>query len=168
MAACSVLPLLAHRSRGIFLLLLSSQSALASIAILVSSIATVSLVHGGCCATFYRCTPLSSPRVPFDVECSPWLASFVEFLASRCFEAISVFRDALLPFKPSEHSAFVLRALAGSTRGLSKQGHAFEACQHVLRIMNSMTSGHEQAHLRKLVDLVDFRGSDVRLTPVRC
>ena len=99
----------------------------------------------------------------FDFECSLWPVSFFEFLASRCFEAISLVREAKLPIKPSEHSASVLRALVGSTRGLSKKGHAFEACQHVLRIMESMSAGQERAHLRKLVDLVDFRGSDVWL-----
>ena len=84
-------------------------------------------------------------------------------LAAACVGSLALWSKIQLPIRPSEHGNFVFRALAGSTKGLSNLVLAQEATSHVIHIMQTMQAGKESEHLRQLLDLVDFRGSDFRL-----
>ena len=63
----------------------------------------------------------------------------------------------------STHAVCVFRALTNSTKGLARPDHAADAAGHVFRILSTMKVGHEAEHSQGLINLIDFRGSDVRL-----
>ena len=88
---------------------------------------------------------------------------FAEFIATACVEVHLKRKEAQFPFNPAEHSNFVLKALASSTKGLARHGRASEATFQVLNILYAMSAGKEAVHLSSLHAFLDLRGSDVRL-----
>ena len=102
---------------------------------------------------------------PFAGGLSPSLLpfSFLIFFVVQVRAAVSAKQVDALPLVPSAHAAWIFRALSNSTRGLARPDHASDAANHVLRILSTMRVGREVDHLQKLISLVDFRGSDVRL-----
>ncbi len=83
---------------------------------------------------------------------------------SLCFSAsLGMWSKLQLPGGHQEQRSWVLDALRHSTRGLPKPGAAFHAAEAVLSLIATMCPGGEVLHLKGLLDLVDFRGSDVRL-----
>ena len=92
-----------------------------------------------------------------------WPCSFVNFLGRTLADVFSRWSSSQLPVAPSLQHNWILDALRNSTRGLKRPGFAADAAAHVLRILNTMKSGEEILHLNGLVNLVDMRGSDVRL-----
>jgi hypothetical protein len=68
-----------------------------------------------------------------------------------------------LPLGLQDQRSWVLDALRHSTKGLSKPGVAIFAAEAVMNLINTMHPGREAEHLKDLLSIVDFRGSDVRL-----
>ena len=68
-----------------------------------------------------------------------------------------------MPLSPSLQALWIFRALKDSTKGFSRPGLAMDAARHVFKILTTMVRGREKEHLNELINLVDFRGSDVRL-----
>lgn len=70
---------------------------------------------------------------------------------------------AQLPVTREDRDARVLATLRSSTRGLSKDRVSNIAASEVKRLINQMQPGSEPAHPASLYNLLDMRGSDVRL-----
>ena len=92
-----------------------------------------------------------------------WPAEFFRFFSIILKKVAAQWCASQLPIAPALQHAWVLNALRNSTKGLQRPGFAADAASHVLRILQTMRQGKEAEHLRNLVNLVDLRGSDVRL-----
>ncbi len=68
-----------------------------------------------------------------------------------------------MPSGKNDRLLRISKALRSSTRGMSRGGISLAASTLVLKIVDTMSPGGEMAHLQGLLDLVDFKGSEVRL-----
>jgi hypothetical protein len=93
-----------------------------------------------------------------------WLPfGFFKALSLAVSASLGSWSKLQLPAGHQDQRTWVLDALRHSTKGLAKPGVAFHAAKAVLGLMSTMHPGREENHLTGLLDLVDFRGSDVRL-----
>ena len=91
---------------------------------------------------------------PFDV-----VSSLVSAFAN---ESLDLFSKSL-PSGSERQWLWVKRALLSSTKGLARAGIATAAADSVFRIIETARDVSIEEHLKELYQLVDHRGSDVRL-----
>ena len=89
--------------------------------------------------------------------------AFFKILGLAFNASLGSWSKAQFPFGELEQQSSSLDALNHSTRGMAKPGVALHAAEAVVSLLATMKRGGEQKHLLGLLDIVDFRGSDVRL-----
>jgi hypothetical protein len=110
-------------------------------------------------STFLPCTVFS----PFPVYLWDLPPSFFKSLSLMVSASLGSLAKLQLPVGHQDQRSWVLDALRHSTKGLSKPGVALFAAEAVMSLIATMCPGNEIAHLQGLLNIIDFRGSDVRL-----
>ena len=94
-----------------------------------------------------------------------WAASwaltrlFIPFVCT----SLRDWEGTLLPGESELQALWVYRSINNSTRGLAKGGLSVQATTEVLSMLANMCPGREASHLVALFNILDLRGSDVRL-----
>ena len=97
-------------------------------------------------------------------------AQEAEYPEQMCKEMAAVFvsvlkdfQAAALPMQPSQQQAWLAEELRQSTRRLAGAAMLRAASAAVHKMLSSMRQGREEEHLRRMLSLVDYRGTDARL-----
>ena len=112
------------------------------------------------------CTVVHNLGFRHDSKYNCRSGQFEEFFTAVALGFTGVFKclqKDLPPCGAEAQMSWILNCLRHSTKGLSKIGIAESAAVSVMGMVQSVQVGREAEHLRSLLDVVDFKGSDVRL-----
>ena len=94
------------------------------------------------------------------VTSQPTLASAY---ASAMAHALREMNTASLPICPSLRPSWVRKELQKATKRLAESGTSSDVSDALCVMLQKMTPGSEEAHLKELIRFADHRGSEVRV-----
>ena len=82
-------------------------------------------------------------------------------LVSRA--ALQKWQGSIFPTGILCQQTWVLDAVLHITKGMAKPGIAAMICEQVEKVLSTIKPGDEARHMQWILELVDFKGSEVRL-----